>query len=102
MSTDDPPTGRGVDEWRPRLLCLFGLTPFYAWYAATGSIVALIVVVNGVLFHLFFPSSSLVKNYDVGCNVCLALSVNAIARDPIVALNGDLERSFYTITIKPS
>lgn len=73
-------------EWRPRLLCLFGLTPFLAWHATTGSVIALIVVVNGILFHLFFPDSSLIKNYDVGVNACLALWVNASARDPIVTL----------------
>lgn len=86
MSTDDRDGRVADDEWRPRLLCLFGLTAFYAWYATTGSIVALIVVVNGILFHLFFPRSSLVRKYDVACNACLALWVNAIARDPIVTL----------------
>jgi len=80
MSSDDD------DEWRPNLLCLFGLTPFAAWYAVTGSFVSLVVIVNGVLFHLFFPRSSLVRRYDVACNACFALWINLSVMNSIVAL----------------
>ncbi|MBE35258.1 MAG: hypothetical protein CMI16_06850 [Opitutaceae bacterium] len=79
MSSDD-------DEWCPNFLCLFGLTPFAAWYAVTGSFVSFIVTINGVLFHLFFPRSSLVRRYDVACNACFALWVNLSVMNSLVAL----------------
>lgn len=76
MTTEDD--ARSV-EWYPNVTCVVGLLPFYAWYFVTGSAVALAVVLNGILFHLFFPQSKIIKVYDVACNVCLGIFVNLVA-----------------------
>lgn len=73
-------------EWHPNVTCVGGLLPFYAWYFVTGSAIALAVVLNGVLFHFFFPQSTIVKIFDVACNVSLALFVNLAAMNLAVSL----------------
>lgn len=59
-------------KWCPNFLCLVGLTPFFVCYALTGSPVACVLTVNGIVAHFCFPRSSCVKFIDAACNGCVA------------------------------
>ena len=66
-------------------ICLAGLTPFVWLLYSHQSIIALIVVCNGVWFHT--SQRTIARQCDVLCNVLLVASVNAITpHQPLTAI----------------
>ena len=77
----------GVAAIRGEIVCALGLVPFFVWFILTGSLVSLVVTLNGVIFHVFFPDSFSVKAWDIACNAVLIVLINLFARDVhVVAL----------------
>ena len=68
------------------ILCTLGLVPFLAWFIMSGSAVALVVFLNGVVFHLLLPRSLCMKMFDICCNVILVVVINILAWNLIVGI----------------
>ena len=76
-----------LSAWnRKEIICACGLLPFFAWFVLTGSGVAIIVFLNGFIFHVFIPDSIAMKLFDTVCNTFLILWINILARDAFVTL----------------
>jgi hypothetical protein len=67
-------------------ICAFGLLPFLVFFLWSGSVLALIVVFNGVVFHILLPSSFWMKIFDICCNTVLVILVNIFAWNLFVTL----------------
>lgn len=55
---------------------VLGLLPYIVHYLRTESLIAYIVVNNGILYHILLPTSEVVKWYDIICNVYMMVFVN--------------------------
>ena len=71
---------------RRSIPCTLGIVPFIWLAVHRRSIPALIVAINGLLFHLFMRNNDIVKNYDILCNIFLILYVNLKVKDHRVVL----------------
>jgi hypothetical protein len=97
MSTFPPPattTIRGTSDddhqVSPKLpseiICAFGLLPFLVFFFWSGSVLALIVFFNGVVYHLLLPSYFWMKLFDICCNTVMVILVNIFAWNLFVTL----------------
>lgn len=86
-TTHDSPSSRCLTTPSfKETLCALGLLPFLAWFILAGSVVALIVFLNGIVFHIFLPRSFLMKSFDICCNTVLVVLINILAWNLIVTL----------------
>lgn len=53
-----------------------GLVPYIVHYLRTESLIAYIVLYNGLLFHVLAPTNNFIKWYDILCNFILIMYVN--------------------------
>ena len=63
---------------------VLSLLPFVAWFYYAGSVVALIVIWNGVLVDSYFSDSRFVVAYDVAWKCALTARANLCKGNPLV------------------
>lgn len=61
----------------PNYICMLGLFPFFDLYLRTNSTIAMVVALNGMIYH----STSQLKLWDILCNVAFIIHVVLFCAD---------------------
>lgn len=70
----------------PSFLCALGLLPFALLACHRKSIIALIVFLNGTLFHLLLRDNLFMRIFDNVCNILMTIYINIFAMNPLAFL----------------
>ena len=83
-----------------RVIEVLGLFPFLIYFLINMNwsfygIVPLIVYINGIIYHGYYPNSPVIRYYDIIVNICLIIYINIVTKtQPYIFIV-----SFFTILV---